>query len=105
MILSSTLGRAEVVAQEANPLMRLLPARLKVDSSSAVSDFVAAHNAGVTWFLTRRLAETSQNLREMQEERVRRQTERSRTLGSGAGREAAYMSIGEPSPPSDASGP
>ncbi|KZV60532.1 snare protein syntaxin 18/UFE1 [Peniophora sp. CONT] len=97
--------RSEVVAQEANPLMRLLPARLKVDSSSAVSDFVAAHNAGVTWFLTRRLAETSQNLREMQEERVRRQTERTRTLGSGAGREAAYMSIGEPSSVSDPASP
>ncbi|KAI0263736.1 hypothetical protein BC834DRAFT_885310 [Gloeopeniophorella convolvens] len=34
----------------------------------------------------------------MQEERVRRETERTRTLGSGAAREMAYMNAGIPEP-------
>ncbi|KAI0317481.1 hypothetical protein OF83DRAFT_1243733 [Amylostereum chailletii] len=89
--------RAELVAKETHPLLRLLPARLKHDSASAASDFVAAHSSGVTWYLTRRLAEVGQRQRDMQEERVRRQTERTRTLGSGAAREAAHMGLAEAS--------
>ncbi|KAG6335332.1 hypothetical protein ID866_3764 [Astraeus odoratus] len=46
----------------------------------------------ITWYLNRRLAETSQNQKSMQEERVKRQLERTRTLGSSAAREA--MTIG-----------
>jgi syntaxin 18 len=91
-LISTPTGRSELVATETNPFLRLLPARLKHDTTTAHTDFVAAHNASVTWFLTRRLADASQVQRDMQEERVRRQTERSHTLGSGAGREIAYMS-------------
>jgi syntaxin 18 len=36
----------------------------------------------VTWYLNRRLAEVSQVQKEMQEERIKRQLERTRTLGS-----------------------
>ncbi|KAI0049291.1 hypothetical protein FA95DRAFT_1538576 [Auriscalpium vulgare] len=88
-------GRAELAAKDTNPILRLLPARLKQDSASTISDFVAAHNSGVTWYLTRRLTEASQSQKELQEERVRRQTERTHTLGSGAAREALYMNMAE----------
>lgn len=70
-----------------NPLARLLPTRLWQDASSLSSDFLAAHHSGVTWYLSRRLAEASQTQKEMQEERVKRQLERTRTLGSGAARD------------------
>ena len=84
-------GRAELTASRTNPLARLLPARLRQDEATATSDFVAAHHASITWYLSRRLTEASQALRDMQEERVRRQMERSKTLGSGAAREAMFM--------------
>lgn len=94
--------RAELVASKVNPFTRFLPARLRQDDSTAVSDFVAAHHASVTWYLSRRLTETSQTLKEMQEERVKRQLERTKTLGSGAAREAMFMT--EPLPSSSSSG-
>jgi len=56
------------------------------------SDFISAHCAGVVWYLTRRLTQVSQMLRDMEEERVRRETERTRTLGSGVARERLDMS-------------
>ncbi|OBZ76630.1 Syntaxin-18 [Grifola frondosa] len=65
--------------------------RAELDDAAAASDFVAAHHASITWYLGRRLAEVGQGLKEMQEERMRRQLERTRTLGSGAAREALYM--------------
>lgn len=55
------------------------------------SDFLAVHHSGVTWYLSRRLAEASQTQKELQEERVKRQLERTRTLGSGATREVLHM--------------
>lgn len=94
--------RAELVASKVNPLTRFLPARLRQDDSTAVSDFVAAHHASVTWYLSRRLTDTSQTLKEMQEERVKRQLERTKTLGSGAAREAMFMT--EPLPSSSSLG-
>ncbi|KAK7061641.1 snare protein syntaxin 18/UFE1 [Favolaschia claudopus] len=80
--------RIELVASKANPLTRFLPARLRQDSASLASDVVAAHHSSITWYLNRRLTEASQSQKEMQEERVKRQMERSKTLGSGAAREA-----------------
>ena len=75
-----------------NPLAKFLPARLLQGLESTIaSDFVAAHHASITWYLSRRLAEASQTQKEIQEERVKRQLERTRTLGSGAAREAALM--------------
>ncbi|KAH9940574.1 hypothetical protein B0H21DRAFT_754621 [Amylocystis lapponica] len=85
--------RAELTASRMNPFVRMLPARLRQDDSSAASDFVAAHHASITWYLSRRLADTSQSLKEMQEGRMKRQLERTRTLGSGAAREAMYMDM------------
>ncbi|EMD40657.1 hypothetical protein CERSUDRAFT_148921 [Gelatoporia subvermispora B] len=94
--------RTELVASRQNPLVRLLPARLRQDESTAASDFVAAHHSSITWYLSRRLTDTSQTLKEMQEERMKRQLERTRTLGSGAAREALYMDMADsvPSPAS-----
>ncbi|KAJ7228757.1 snare protein syntaxin 18/UFE1 [Mycena pura] len=83
--------RSELVARKANPLTRLLPARLRQDETTLSSDVVAAHHASITWYLNRRLTEASQTQKEMQEERVKRQLERSKTLGSGAAREALIM--------------
>ncbi|EIN10722.1 hypothetical protein PUNSTDRAFT_132796 [Punctularia strigosozonata HHB-11173 SS5] len=89
--------RAELVASNANPLARLLPTRLlPPDESRMSSAAVAAHHASVTWYLSRRLAEASEAQREMQEERMRRQLERTKTLGSGAAREALAIGISEP---------
>jgi syntaxin 18 len=79
------------VASQANPLTRFLPLRLKQNTSSISSDFVAAHRSSITWYLGRRLTEASQVQKDMQEERIRRQMERSRTLGSGAAREVRTM--------------
>ncbi|KAF8639429.1 hypothetical protein AX16_010284 [Volvariella volvacea WC 439] len=87
----------ELVASQGNTLMRFIPARLRQDDSSAQSDFRAAHNASITWYLNRRLAEASQTQKEMQEERIKRQLERTKTLGSGAVREATALGVGEAS--------
>ncbi|PIL37239.1 hypothetical protein GSI_00932 [Ganoderma sinense ZZ0214-1] len=83
--------RVEFAASQQNPLTRFLPARLRQDDSTTASDFVAAHHASITWFLSRRLAESGQLLRDMQEERMKRQLERTRTLGSGATRDAVFL--------------
>ncbi|CAK5262731.1 unnamed protein product [Mycena citricolor] len=91
--------RVELVASKTNPLARLLPLRLRQDSTNVASDFVAAHHASITWFLNRRLAEASQSQKEMQEERVKRQLERSRTLGSSAAREMRSLGSEPLSPP------
>lgn len=78
-------------------MLRLLPSRLlPADVLGAQSDYIASHNASVTWFLGRRLAEASATQKDMQEERVRRQMERARTLGSGAAREAALLGLDHP---------
>ncbi|EJU06248.1 hypothetical protein DACRYDRAFT_44770 [Dacryopinax primogenitus] len=65
-----------------HPLARLLPPRLLVTPSTSGHDVLAAHYAGITWYLNRKLASSSGKQREMQEERVRRQLERARSLGS-----------------------
>ena len=90
-------GRVELVSSRTNPLTRFLPARLRQDETTATSDFVAAHHASVIWYLSRRLTEASQALKDMQEERMKRQLERTRTLGSGATREAMFMTDAPPS--------
>jgi syntaxin 18 len=90
--------RAERVAQSTNPFYRLLPALLVPDGVSTASEFVSAHCAGVTWYLTRRLTYVSQMQRDMQEERVRRETERTRTLGSGVARELLSLSVNSSEP-------
>ncbi|KAJ3573864.1 hypothetical protein NP233_g2149 [Leucocoprinus birnbaumii] len=87
--------RSDLVASRTNPLARLIPARLRPEDDSAIaSEFIAAHHASVTWYLSRRLAELSQIQKELQEERVKRQLERTRTLGSNATREAQYLGTG-----------
>lgn len=55
---------------------------------NVVSDFVAAHHMGILWHLSHRLSQTSQRLKEMQEERLKRQKENIKTLGAGASKEA-----------------
>ncbi|KAF9006473.1 hypothetical protein BDQ17DRAFT_1351809 [Cyathus striatus] len=87
--------RMELVASRSYPLMRLLPARLRQDDSTIASDFLAAHHSSVTWYLSRRLTETSQIQKDMQEERVKRHLERTRTLASGATREAQHIATGD----------
>ncbi|KAJ3741239.1 snare protein syntaxin 18/UFE1 [Lentinula detonsa] len=102
---ASEKKRAEHVLSQVNRLTRLLPARLRQDASSISSDFIAAHRSSITWYLSRRLAEASQKQKEMQEERVKRELERSRTLGSGAGLEALNMTSNDALRTQYASGP
>ncbi|PPQ69554.1 hypothetical protein CVT26_001556 [Gymnopilus dilepis] len=84
--------RAELVASKTNPLARLLPARLRQDESTLSSDVIAAHHSSITWYLSRRLTEASQMQKELQEERIKRQLERTRSLASTAGQDALTMS-------------
>ena len=64
------------MARKTNSLTRFLPARLRQDETSLSSDVIAAHHAGIIWYLSRRLTEASQTQKELQEERVKRQLER-----------------------------
>jgi len=101
------IGRVELVASKTNPLTRLLPVRLRQDESTLSSDVIAAHHSSITWYLSRRLTEASQTQKELQEERVKRQLERTRTLGSGAAQEALTMtrqSSGSSNRPSEPQG-
>lgn len=96
-------GRVELVASKTNPLTRLLPVRLRQDESTLSSDVIAAHHSSITWYLSRRLAEASQTQKELQEERVKRQLERTKSLGSGAAHEVLMMGTRDHSPSSQSS--
>ncbi|KAF9055202.1 hypothetical protein BDZ89DRAFT_1107038 [Hymenopellis radicata] len=85
--------RTELLASKSNTLTRWLPTRLRTDESAVASDVTAAHRSSITWYLSRRLAEASQTQKGIQEERVKRELERSRTLGSGAAREAMNITM------------
>ncbi|KAF8192495.1 snare protein syntaxin 18/UFE1 [Pholiota molesta] len=95
--------RVELVASKTNPLTRLLPVRLRQDESTLSSDVIAAHHSSITWYLSRRLAEASQTQKELQEERVKRQLERTKSLGSGAAHEVLMMGTRDHSPSSQSS--
>jgi len=84
--------RVELAARNLNPLARFLPARLVQGDSATLPEYLAAHHASITWYLSRRLTEASQHQKELQEERVKRQLERTRTLGSSAAREVMTIS-------------
>lgn len=65
-------------------------------SSSTSATFVpliTAHRASILWTLNSLLASASGGLSELQEERSKRRAERGRTLGEGAAKEAALMSV------------
>ncbi|KDQ29237.1 hypothetical protein PLEOSDRAFT_26415 [Pleurotus ostreatus PC15] len=87
--------RVELVASRVNPLTKLLPSRLRQTAETVSSDFIAAHHASITWYLNRMLTMAGQIQKELQEERIKRQSERTRTLGSGAAKEASSLSMGE----------
>jgi syntaxin 18 len=91
-------GRAELISRK-NPLARFIPLSILQGEETASSDFIAAHHSSITWFLSRRLTEASQTQKEMQEERVKRQLERTRTLGSSAGYEMHRVGYKEAEPP------
>jgi len=84
--------RVELAVRNLNPLARFLPARLVQGDSATLPEYLAAHHASITWYLSRRLTEASQHQKELQEERVKRQLERTRTLGSSAAREVMTIS-------------
>ena len=96
------------MARKTNSLTRFLPARLRQDETSLSSDVIAAHHAGIIWYLSRRLTEASQTQKELQEERVKRQLERTRSLGSGATQEYLTMTSRDHAPsvqPVESTGP
>ncbi|KAF8299893.1 hypothetical protein DL93DRAFT_2091093 [Clavulina sp. PMI_390] len=76
--------RSNKVIAETNPLQRFLPSLIPATTSTAHSELIAAHRTNITWYLTRRLADVSAFQKDMQEERVKRQLERARTLGGSA---------------------
>lgn len=57
---------------------------MPITTSTVHSELIAAHRSNVTWYLTRRLADVSASQKDMQEERVKRQLERARSLGGSA---------------------
>ncbi|KAI0295329.1 hypothetical protein B0F90DRAFT_1751853, partial [Multifurca ochricompacta] len=81
---------AYCVSQTSNRLYRLLPTLLLSDN---VADFVSTHCAGVTSYLTWHLTQVGQMQLDMQEECVCRETERTRTLGSGVAREVVGLKL------------
>ncbi|KZO98021.1 hypothetical protein CALVIDRAFT_562418 [Calocera viscosa TUFC12733] len=81
-------------APNKSSLLRLLPTRLTSTQSSAESDSLAAHYAGITWYVNRQLAACSAAQGEMQGERVRRQLERARSLGGAVGAGAVGAGMG-----------
>jgi len=83
--------RAELASSSSNPLSRFISKRFTQDPLAVLSDFTAAHHSSITWYLSRRLTEAAQMQKNMQEERIKRQLERSRTLGSSAASEAMFM--------------
>ncbi|KAF8631563.1 hypothetical protein AX15_002316 [Amanita polypyramis BW_CC] len=96
--------RAELISRKKIFFMRFLPSGLHQDEVSATSEFIAAHHSSITWFLSHRLTETSQGQKEMQEERVKRQLERSRTLGSSVGYEMLRLGSKDVQPAKSESG-
>jgi len=83
----SGIERAQLVAGKTNAITRFLPARLRQEDTNLSSEVLAAHHASIIWYLSRRLAEASQTQKEMQEERIKRQLERNKSLGSHVGQD------------------
>lgn len=75
--------------------MRLLPSLILNNESTTSSDFLAAHHSNIAWYLTRRMADASQTQKEMQEERIKRQMERAKTLGSQVTEQAAQVAMAD----------
>lgn len=84
--------RKKQVAQATPAIFSFFPSLVSttVDNSEM---FLTAHRSSIIWTLTNMLAQLSATQTDMQEERVKRRAERSRTLGGGAEREAAQMQV------------
>ena len=74
-------------------LYTLLPTLAPLDESKAFQPLITAHRASVIWTLNDLLAKLSGVMSDMQEERVKRRQERSRTLGGMASKEAASFGL------------
>lgn len=93
--------RTELLSADNSLFTRLLPTRLRQDIPSIAEANRAAHHSSIICYVNRRLAEVGQAQKEMQEERVKRQMERTRTLGSSIAKEATGMGLGDIIPISD----
>ena len=87
-------GESDIVARQNQVLPQstwttLLPSL--APHLDPLEPLIIAHRASVLWTLRDELAKASSALSNMQEERAERRAERSRTLGSGAAKEAAQM--------------
>ena len=92
---SSKSERTEIISADNNLLTRFLPSRLRQDTSSIAEANRTVHHSSIIYYVNRRLAEVGQTQKEMQEERVKRQMERTRTLGSSVAKEAVTMGLGD----------
>jgi syntaxin 18 len=77
--------RSRKLTGTANPLHKFLPSLVPATTSLVHSELIRAHRSNVTWYLTHRLADASATQKEMQEERVKRQLDRARSLGGSSG--------------------
>jgi len=84
--------RKKKVAQATPAIFNFFPSLVPttVDNSEM---FLSAHRSSIIWTLTNLLAQLTAAQSDMQEERAKRRAERSRTLGGGAAREAAQMTV------------
>lgn len=73
--------RSSKAITKANPFLKYLPSLIPASEASVQSELISAHRSNITWYLTRRLADVGASQKDMQEERVRRQLDRARSLG------------------------
>ena len=88
-----TLKARQVQKAPLSRLQTLLPSL--APSTDPFEPLIKAHRSSVLWTLNDRLAKTSANLTDLQEERSRRREERGRSLGGQAAKEAARLGVGK----------
>lgn len=77
-------------------LQTLLPSL--APQSDQFVPLIKAHRSSILWTLNDRLAKSSAELTDLQEERSKRREERGRSLGGQAGKEAARLGVGKTGP-------
>ncbi|GJJ07430.1 hypothetical protein Clacol_001632 [Clathrus columnatus] len=59
------------------------------DLEAVEKNLIAAHHVGILWYLNHRLSQVNRTMKDIQEERLRRQEEITKTLGAGASKEVS----------------
>ncbi|OWZ75729.1 syntaxin 18 [Cryptococcus neoformans Bt85] len=85
-------SKAVSSAKPASTFLSLLPS-LASSSISAVEPIISAHHASILWTLNDFLARLTGAVSDLQNERIKRREERSKTLGAGATLEAQRLGL------------